>query len=334
MARFRRSRSASHRQLTGASGWQTVWRMKRALFASAALLCAACVTSGPVLSETVPELAGTAAGWRAVDPENLIIVTLETGAVAIELFPEAAPAHAAQIREAVREGFYDGEYFYRVVEGHVAQTGREFPMAIAAWATLPFEAERQVSADGFAPQGNADLYAAEVGHRQGFAVGREGDREWLLNCPGALGMARDDNPESGSTELYIPLQPRRYLDRNYTIFGRVIDGMEFIHRLPRVDPSTEEEMNAMMGEDEELAHQITQHRRSKLADNQIVSARMAADIPVDSRPAYDVMLTPSAEWEALKTSKRDYTGIAALAYTPPKVLDVCSLPVPARRAGE
>lgn len=308
--------------------------MKRALLASAALFCAACVTSSPVLSETVPELTEADPGWRAVDPENLIIVTLETGTVAIELFPDAAPAHAAQIREAVREGFYDGEYFYRVVEGHVAQAGREFDMAIAAWPTLPFEAERAVAAEGFAPQGNVDLYAEEVGHRQGFAVGREGDREWLLNCPGALGMARDTNPESGSTELYIPLQPRRYLDRNYTIFGRVIDGMEFIHRLPRVDPATEEETNAMMGEDEELAHQISQYRRSKLADNQIVSARMAADIPVDSRPAYDVMMTPSAEWEALKTSKRDYTGIAALAYTPPKVLDICSLPVPARRAGE
>jgi peptidylprolyl isomerase len=93
-------------------------------------------------------------------------------------------------------------------------------------------------------------------------------------------------------------------------------------------------MNALMGEDAELAHQIGQYRRAKLADNQIISARMAADIPVDSRPAYDVMMTPSAEWEALKTSKRDYSGIAALAYTPPKVLDVCSLPVPARRVGE
>ena len=178
-------------------------------------------------------------------------------------------------------------------------------MAIAAWPTLPFEAERQVSAEGFAPQGNADLYAQEVGHRQGFAVGREGDREWLLNCPGALAMARDNDPESGSTEIYIPLQPRRYLDRNYTVFGRVIDGMEYIHRLPRVDPATEEETNALMGEDAELAHQISQYRRSKLADNQILSARMAADIPVDSRPAYDIMMTPSAEWEALKTSKRD-----------------------------
>ncbi len=315
--------------------------MTRAHLLAAALVCAACASAPPGLSETVPKVAETVPdmaapvpGWRAVDPENLIIVTLETGAVAIELYPEAAPAHAAQIREAVREGFYDGEYFYRVVEGHVAQAGREFDMAIAAWPTLPFEAEREIPAEGFAPQGNADLYAPEVGHRQGFAVGRDGESEWLLNCPGALGMARDNNPESGSTEIFIPLQPRRYLDRNYTIFGRVIDGMEFIHRLPRVDPSTEDEMNAIFGEDPKLALQISQYRRSKLAENQILTARIAADIPVEERPAYDVMETPSADWEALKTSKRDYAGIPALVSVPPKVLDVCSLPVPARRVGE
>jgi len=312
----------------------TVASMKRALFASAALLWAACVMSGPGVSETVPEVSPPVSGWRAVNPENLVLVTLQTGTVAIELYPEAAPAHAAQIREAVREGFYDGEYFYRVVEGHVAQAGREFDMAIAAWPTLPFEAEREIPEEGFAPQGNPDLYAAEVGHRDGFPVGREGGKEWLLNCPGALGMARDNDPASGSTEIFIPLQPRRYLDRNYTVFGRVIDGMEFVHRLPRVDPSTEEEMNAIFGEDTKLAHQISQYRRSKLAENQILSARMAADIPVEDRPAYDVMVTPSAEWETLKESKRDYTGIPALVSLPPKVLDVCALPVPARRVGE
>lgn len=308
--------------------------MKPLLPLVAALVCAACVSAQPALTETVPELSRSVPGWRAVDPENLVIVTLRTGTVAIELFPEAAPAHAAQIREAVREGFYDGEYFYRVVEGHVAQAGREFPQAIAAWAELPFEAERAVSPDGFAPQGNADLYAQEVGHRQGFAVGREGEKEWLLNCPGALGMARDNNPGSGSTEIFIPLQPRRYLDRNYTIFGRVIDGMEFIHRLPRVDPATEEEGIALFGEDEERARTLRQQRTSKLVDNVILSARMAADFPVESRPAYDVMETPSAEWEALKTSKRDYAGNPALVSVPPVMLDICSLPVPARRAGE
>lgn len=301
--------------------------MKRA-FALAALALAAC-TSGPTSLAEAPKTGAPA--WRAVDPENLILLEVPTGAVAIELFPEAAPAHAAQIRALIREGFYDGEFFYRVIDGHVAQAGREFDQSIGALPTLSFEAERAVSPAGFTPLGNADLFAPEAGHRAGFTVGRDGGKqEWLINCPGALGMARDDAPDTGSTEIYIPLQPRRYLDRNYVIFGRVIAGMEHIHRLPRVDPFTEEETSALYGEDEPLARQMAQYRRSKNEYNLITSARLAADLPPSERPAYEVMDTASAEWAALKESKRDYSAIAAFIAPPVNKLDICSLPVPAR----
>jgi len=300
--------------------------MKHAL-ALAALALAAC-TSVPASLAEAP--APPAPAWRPIDPENLILVELATGTVAIELFPDAAPAHVAQIRKLVRDGFYDGEAFYRVIEGHVAQAGREFEPAIAGVPTLPFEAERTVSAEGFTPHGNADLFAPEVGHRAGFAVGREGEQEWLLNCPGALGMARDEAPDTGSTELFIPLQPRRYLDRNYTIFGRVIAGMDHIHRLPRVDPFTEEETEALFGDDPELAHQMRQYRRANLNYNYITAARLAADLPEAGRPAYEVMDTASPDWAALKASKRDYSGITAFVSTPPQIVDICTLPVPAR----
>lgn len=306
--------------------------MIRAALASA-LALAACA-SAPAPAPADPQPAEAVPAWRPVDPENLIVLDLGTGKAYIELFPEAAPAHAAQLRRLVREGFYDLEAFYRVIEGHVAQAGREFDQAIGDVPTLPFEAERAAGAAGFTPHGNADLFAPEVGHRSGFAVGRENGQEWLLNCPGALGMARNEPPESGATEFFIPLQPRRYLDRNYTIFGRVIAGMEHIHRLPRVDPSTEEEAEALFGEDPELAYQIRQYRRSKLDPNLIISARIAADLPAKKRPAFEVMDTGSAEWAELKESKRDYSGIRALAKPPPKMLDICTLPVPARRIGE
>lgn len=306
-------------------------RMTRALILSA-LALAACANA----PEPLPDIAAAAAAapaWRAVDPENLILLELATGTAYIELFPEAAPAHVAQVRQLVRDGFYDGEAFYRVIEGHVAQAGREFEPLIAGIPALPFEAERAVSADGFTPLGNADLFAPVAGHRMGFAVGREGGQEWLLNCPGALGMARDTPPESGSTEIFIPLQSRRYLDRNYTIFGRVIAGMEHVHRLPRVDPATEEEAAALYGDDPELAYQLSQWRRAKLDANIITSAKIAVDMPEDERPAFEVMNTASAEWAALKESKRDYSAIEAFVSTPPRVLDICTLPVPARKVG-
>lgn len=302
--------------------------MKRVL-ALTALALAAC-TSVPASLAEVPATVEAAPAWRAVDPENLIIMEVMTGTVAIELFPEAAPAHVARLRELLAEGFYDNEYFYRVIEGHVAQAGREFPMASKAWANVPFEAERAASAEGFTPLGSADLFAPEAGHRAGFAVGRDGTQEWLMNCPGALGMARDEAPDTGSTEIYFPLQPRRYLDRNYTIFGRVIAGVEHLHRLPRVDPFTEEEANALFGEDEPLAYQMAQFRRSKNEYNVINSAKLASAIPEADRPAYEVMDTSSADWAALKESKRDYSKVPAFIAPPVNKLDICSLPVPAR----
>jgi peptidylprolyl isomerase len=308
--------------------------MTRALILATLALAASSSVPASVAEAPAAPTAAEAPAWRPVDPENLLLIELPTGVVAVELFPEAAPAHAAQIRALVREGFYDMEFFYRVIEGHVAQAGKEFEPALTDVPLLPLEAERTVSADGFTPHGNADLFAPEAGHRSGFAVGRDGGQEWLLNCPGALGMARDEAPGTGSAEIFFPLQPRRYLDRNYTIFGRVIAGMDNIDRLPRVDPFTEEEAEALYGEDEPLAHQMRQYRRSKLEYNMIYTARIAADLPESERPAYEVMNTNSADWDALKQSKRDYSGIAAFIAPPVNMLDVCSLPAPARKVGE
>lgn len=302
--------------------------MIRTLLLFAAVSFTACTSAPTTAAETAPE---TSPAWRSVDPDNLIIMMLPTGMVAIELFPDAAPAHAARLRELVSDGFYDGEYFYRVIEGHVAQAGREFDQAIGDIATLPFEAERAVSAEGFTPHGNADLFVAEIGHRAGFPVGREGEQEWLLNCPGALGMARDSAPDTGSTEIYIPLQPRRYLDRNYVIFGRVIDGIDHVHRLPRVNPFTEEETEALYGDDAPLAYQMTQYRRSTLGGNVITSASLASALPDAERPAYEVMDSASAEWDALKTSRRDFSAVPAFVAPPVNMLDICTLPVPVRR---
>lgn len=269
--------------------------------------------------------------WRPVSPENLVLLETTTGTVAVELASEAAPGHAAQFRASVRSGVFEGEYFYRVVEGHVAQAGLEFDQRLGNWPELPLEAERTVPAAGFDPLGNADLFAATAGHRGGFAAGREGEREWLLNCTGALGMARNDGPDTGSIEFYIPLGPRRYLDRNYTVFGRVIDGMDNVHRLKRVDPEAEENYPALFGKGEAASRAAFAARAERLAGNEILSVVLAADLPENTRPAYEVMATPSAEWDALKMSKRDYSGIDAFVHTPPRVLDVCSLPVPARR---
>jgi peptidylprolyl isomerase len=144
-------------------------------------------------------------------------------------------------------------------------------------------------------------------------------------------MARNAAPDTGSIEFFIPLGPRRYLDRNYTVFGRVIDGMDNVHRLKRVDPEAEKNYPDLFDKGEAASKAAFAERSARLEGNDILAVSLAADLPADARPAYEVMATPSPEWDALKTSKRDYSGIDAFVHTPPQVLDVCSLPVPARR---
>lgn len=292
---------------------------------------AACQTTpvpDPAPAAVPAQAPAPEAPWREVAAENLVVLQTVTGAIVIELAPEAAPAHAAQFRDAIRANLYNGEYFYRVIDGHVAQAGLEFEHRLDAWDTVPLEADRTVEAAGFVPLGNADLFAPEAGHRDGFAVGRDGNTEWLLHCPGALGMARDTPPDSGATEFFVPIGQRRYLDRNYTIFGRVISGMEHVNRLERVEPAGDAEIPAFT--DPATAEASFAARAQALSANRILSIGLAADMPEDLRPRWEVMATPGAEWEALKTSKRDYGIYDAFVVTPPKRLDICTLPVPAR----
>jgi len=299
--------------------------------AAALVMTTACETRPDPLPEssaapapqTVPD-----APWREVADEDLVILQTLTGDVVIELAADAAPAHAAQFREAIRANLYNDEFFYRVIDGHVAQAGLEFESRLNDWTELPLEAERPIDAHDFAPLGNPDLFAEIAGHRDGFAAGREDGQEWLLHCPGAVGMARDTPPDSGATEFYIAIGHRRYLDRNYTLFGRVIAGLEHINRLDRVDPTSEDALAAF--EDPGTSEQAFAERAERLSANRIVSIGLVADMPAELRPRWEVMATPGAEWETLKTSKRDYSAIGAIVVTPPKRLDICTLPVPAR----
>ena len=107
--------------------------------------------------------------------------------------------------------------------------------------------------------------------------------------------------------------------------------MDNVHRLKRVDPVDEADIPDFFEKGDDAAKAAFAARADRLAGNEILTASLAADLPEATRPVYEVMATPSPEWEALKRSKRDYSGIPAFVHVPPRVLDVCSLPVPARR---
>ncbi|MEO0981547.1 MAG: peptidylprolyl isomerase [Pseudomonadota bacterium] len=280
--------------------------MKRLCLAAAALFVSACATAQTEDRD-----------WRPVEAENLFLFELEAGEVAIELNPNFAPNHAARMRDLARAGVYDGERFYRVIEGFVAQGGVQQEERMTDWPNLENENDRPITEDGFVPLGNGDLFASEVGHIGGFAVGRHQgfEREWLLHCPGAMAMARDVDPDTGGTEFYIVLDAHRYLDRNLTVFGRVIDGFEHIQALPRGDRAVE---NGVI--------------QPPALGGLIVSARMAADLPEEDRPAYEVMRTDSAAFEGHKIGLRVREN-EFFYRKPPEVLDICAFSAPARKTG-
>lgn len=254
-------------------------------------------------------------GYRLVEPENLVIMQLEYGEVVIELNADMAPNHAAQFSQLVLDGVYDRERFYRVIDGFVAQGGLENDERIALFDTLENENDREIQDRRFVPLGNDDLFASEVGHMDGFAAGRDMSirREWLLHCPGTLAMARDTDPDSGSTEFYIVLAPQRYLDRNLTIFGRVISGMQYVQKLKRGDRAIESGV-------------IQAPEKGDV----IVSMKMASELPEEIRPVWEVMDTQSVEWAEFKDSRR-VRDDPFFYRKPPEVLDVCGVEVPAKR---
>lgn len=283
-------------------------------------LAAACQAQDAIETETTAAdiASAVAPDWRDVAAENLILIETRYGDVVIELNPDFAPNHAAQFRDLARSDVYNGAYFYRVIDTFVAQGGLQDDAVIEQYPTLENENDRALSDAAFVPLGNADLFAPVVGHIDGFAVGRSESlqKEWLLHCPGALAMARDIDPDSGSTEFYIVLDAQRYLDRNLTVFGRVIDGMQNVQKLKRGVRAIE---NGVI--------------QAPDVGDEILSMTVAADLAAEIRPNYQVQAMPSQAFEDAKTAKR-VREEEFFYRKPPEVLDICGFEVPVQKAAK
>jgi len=274
---------------------------------------AASVIAGTALAQSDPD-------WRPVDPDDLLLIDVEDGTIAIELADWIAPDHADRMRQAASDGFFDGRSFYRVIDGFVAQGGRgEEADSIELPQYPPLAGEFTVAADSvtFTPMIDEDLYAATAGHVDGFPSARNeaGTEVWPIHCPGTVAMARDTDPDSGDVEFYIVLgHGPRHLDRIMSVFGRVIDGMAHVQALRRGDPSVNSGGIA-----------------DPLARDTIVSARMASALPEAERPAYEVMRTDSEAFNAAKAARRNRTHDFFFE-TPPPVIEACHMPAPVRLA--
>jgi len=139
---------------------------------------------------------------EASDPENTLYMDLEHGRVVIEMRPDLAPKHVARIKELVRQKFYDGLTFHRVIAGFMAQGG---------------------DPDGNGTGGSGQNIPAEFSSEP--------------HVRGIVSMARSSNPNSGDSQFFIVFKKSPWLDGQYTVWGRVVEGMKFVSMLKRGDPN-------------------------------------------------------------------------------------------------
>jgi peptidylprolyl isomerase len=260
--------------------------------------------------------AAPASAWRAVDPDNLVLMDLANGGhVAIELAPAFAPAHVANIRALVRGHWFDGNAIVRVQDNYVVQWGgadEKKPLPAGVAAHLPAEYERPRAGLAMRPLGFRDAYAAEVGDADGWPVASDGKSAWLPHCYGMVGVGRDMPPDTGTgAELYTVIgQAPRHLDRNITVVGRVIDGIETMTALPRGTG--------------DLGFYTDPAQRTG-----IVRARMASDVTAADRPRYQAMRSDAPAFAAYvdaRANRRD-----AFFVRPAGAVDLCNAPVSVRR---
>jgi peptidylprolyl isomerase len=297
--------------------------MKLAFAALAAALALTATTQAAEAPAGPPPEA-----WRNVDPENLVLVDTRYGRIAIEVTPWSAPNHVKRFKALVRAKFYDGLSFYRVIDGFVAQGGIGEATAATAdrpitpdvqkqWPALKAEFDFPIDRRlAFTPLGSPDLFAAEVGHIDGHPVGRDvvDGRMWRTHCYGTVAFARDTEPDTATTEFYITIgQIPHRLDRNLSVVGRVIDGMEYVQKLERGNPEVESGVIQEAGR----------------ADK-IIRAIIAADLPRGERPRYQVIRTESESYRAMKAERRDITN-PFFHRKPVPILDICLMPIPVRK---
>src|SRR5690606_12460862 len=186
--------------------------------------------------------ASPASDWHTPAPENTLYMNLEGGRVIIELAPEFAPEHAGNIRTMAREHFWDGLSIYRSQDSFVvrfgdvdAEDGAKAKSMGSAKKHLPAEFQRPAKGLHFTALPDRDGWASKTGFVGDFAVGSDGEQTWLAHCYGALGAGRNNDEDSSvGAELYVVTgQSPRQLDRNITLVGRVLKGMELLSAVPR-----------------------------------------------------------------------------------------------------
>jgi peptidylprolyl isomerase len=273
------------------------------------------LTMADVLAASKPD------EWRRPDPENTLYLELAAGRVVIELAPAYAPIHVANVKTIVREKYFDGLAIVRCQDNYVVQwadPNAEDPKLARKLSKgktkLVSEFEHNIDSKApFIRLPDGDGYAPETGFSSGFPVARDPKtgKTWLVHCYGMVGAGRDVPIDSGGgTELYVVIgHAPRHLDRNVTLLGRVIQGIELLSSLPRGPVP--------------MGFYDKPEMRTP-----IKAIRVASDVPPADRTDLELLKTESPSFEKLIESRRnrreDWYHVQA------GHIEICNVPLPVR----
>jgi peptidylprolyl isomerase len=266
------------------------------MFGRALLNAAAAAASVVVAGSAWAGPADDPANWRKVDPENLLMLTIKRQEVLIELRPDFAPVHVAQVKKITRDTNYDNLPFHRVIDDFMAQGGEtyavyqvypRYPLMKGEFTFGRDPGKQKVQWFGKTPGGD------RLGWFEGFAVQGQPDeiaaiseppvaKTWALHCSGIASMARTDDPDSGDTQFFLMRHPRvgpEGLDAKYTVWGRAVTGLDVIRS---IKPGPDE----------------TDGRMPPAQADKLNKAVVVADLPESKRPTVYVRRTDGPEFAA------------------------------------
>ncbi len=258
--------------------------------------------------------------WRELNPMNTLYMDLDRGRVIIELAPSFAPRHVDNLRRLVSDRYFDGLAILRSQDNYVVQWGdpndeepTARPLGGAASKLAPEFTRRDITGVVWTPIPDRDAYARQVGFADGFPAGRDPDsgETWLLHCYGMVAVARGNPADSGSgSQLYaINGHAPRHLDRNMTVVGRVVAGMDILASLPRGTGN--------------LGFYSLPEQRTPI--NRV---RFAAELPENQRIPMEALRTNTDTFarvtEARRNRKDDFFHVSAGG------IDVCNVGLPIR----
>jgi len=246
-------------------------------------------------STAAPVAKGPAAGdWRIPDPENVVVIDTTKGRIIVELSLELAPNHVARFKELTREGFYNGLKFHRVIDKFMSQTGDPLGTGEGG-STKPNVVAEFTYRRG--PQSSFTPISPPIGIQSGFvgavpvmtqiddlmAMTADGKvHAWGQFCPGVLGAARGENPDSANSQFFLMRQAFPSLDKRYTAYGQTLSGLNIVRAIktgePVIDPDT------------------------------MTKVQMLADMPAAERPSIKVLDVRSGYFKAMVETLRAKKG--------------------------